>query len=403
MFNLLPLYLFPLQIRLLEGFYLSDLSLIVVLLSWRLRSRFSGINRFFTLYLMLVILACLATLNATSVALLNAEWEINYYWLPLKVGLFILYSIYFTQLRASGFQVGNIKPLLFVFLFPMVVSIAAYENSLIRQAMVLIWGVVESDTSRYGGIFGADVNAFGMYCSLMLLVSFVMFQYKLLSIVPFIITIGLSIVGVSLSGMRTGYIAALLSFVLVFSFNFHFKILIAAVRIIQKNAFTFAGLLVATILVFSMAGYIFNVLDIDTDRFSFDVLLSDFDFRSGEGNLAVAIEYFHSSFPRDFNFYDILFGYSPGSLYLDNLYLAVFAKYGIGVLIVMFVILIYATFMAWGNALYQFLLFFSIIVGVKGVFPGGNYFMFMVLFIVFLHEISVTPKRRQQKKSNLIL
>lgn len=356
-----------LNIKIFNVFGLWDFLLIFNL------NKYKDFLLFFSLAVSLLFLTCIQYFyGGSDISLISLYF-------PLKL-LFI--GLYFNTMGNLGR--GGLKIILFVMMIPLFVSSLAYAYEEFNNYVIILWGIEPSPTWRFGGVYGDDVNTLGMYSTLALISLVVAYQYRVLKIHEAVFFISLPLFNMATSGMRAGIIALFAALLL----NSLFKINI--IRLLK------AAILISLFAV--AAQQIFNLIGDEelAYRFSLDSLLHDFDIDSG-GNLAHAINYFSSLIPRELTLFNMVFGYDSSIIFVDGLYMSIAIQYGFfGILILLILVVkICLKIVLMQDAeknLARFLLIFSLIVSIKGIFPVGAYYIFWMIFILNLSNAKLNNK-----------
>ncbi|ELM6622413.1 hypothetical protein Q2Y23_003387 [Vibrio fluvialis] len=230
--------------------------------------------------------------------------------------------------------------------------------------------------NRFGGVFGIDVNALGMYATLTLILSLLLMGNNMFVTGLFIFSF--SLFCIMLSGMRTGLLVTVAT---SFIFIFNKRTRLVSVKNILISLIVVAFLFTLFIR-FSSDGF----LEIITNRFSLSRLGQDVN-GSDDGNLGQAINYFKNTL-GDVNItgYNILSGVESRLIYVDNFYIYLFLKYGVYPLIVIFIASLKAL-LKIKNVMIRYLIIFSLIVSCKGIFVIGNYYVILTLLIICVYNV----------------
>lgn len=356
----IALYLYPLNLKFAGIFNLADLLIIK-----------SGRLSLGGLYAAGVFLL-LMILSAFQIIFYNRSIEFNIMYVPVKLAIIFLYfGVYF---KYSPVRIS--KAMVYIAFFPLVVSILGLVSPNINALVNNFYGLTESETWRYGGIFGQDVNSLGMYSTLSLILLYLSKDVLRLNFLELIFGVLFCLICIIVSGMRAGLIALVVTLFLIYfldekSRNEIIRSLLYALPAI------FCILLLTSLFIDEKYYALLQ------DRFSFDSLLGDFD-ADGDGNLAVAINYFHSVVGGEFDAFAIIFGYDSSLIFVDNFFVFVFVKYGIVGLVLTFLYFIYAYRRAkeWGrinnSIIGLFFVVYTMIISLKGIFPLAGYYLYLI-------------------------
>lgn len=302
---------------------------------------------------------------------------------PVKI---LILSIYISVILNGriGFQLNSVVVL--VIFVPMLISFFGYFFPSIHNSLLAIYGSSPSNTWRYGGIFGEDVNTFGMYTTLMLIFVYASWKNNLNNVYLAVIEISICLFLIVVSGMRTGLLALFAAIAIDTVRKGHFLNFI-------RLYWLYILLVIVVLFAFVNLNNDNEFIDILLDRFSISTFVGDFDVSSG-GNLNAAINYFNSVTPHGFGYIEILIGYDAAAVFVDNLFLFIFVKYGaIGVfMFLMLSSMAYKALNKWdvkhNTGIGNFLFLFSFISALKGVFPLGGYYIYMVLAIISTRNLA---------------
>jgi hypothetical protein len=231
---------------------------------------------------------------------------------------------------------------------------------------------------RYGGVFGRDVNALGMYASLILLFSLILRKFQKINLIFTTIIIFISLIAIILSGMRTGL---LVFFGLLIIMNFKLRII------------NYRYLFILSVLLFVVLTLIYNsyenskvLIDYFMNRFSIEHLINGFNSSEDGGNLRHAISYFYNVIgTREINWYNLILGMDASLGYVDNFYIFAFLKHGILLISVLLLVSVYLFKLMCisKNYIGIYFLIASIIISIKGIFIMNNFYIFIVFFIIY--------------------
>lgn len=301
------------------------------------------------------------------------SYEVLY--VPVKV---ILIAFYLNALLyRKSFDID--KSMLILMPLPLLISIIGYSHEIVNSWIVYVWQIQGSQTWRYGGIYGGDVNTLGMYSTLVLIAFYFAYKNGIVSFIWLVSIVLISFSAILVSGMRTGIIALIIT-ALIYS-------------IIRRSFFYLLPKIFLGCA--SMATLTYNILpnfigdgnfEVIIKRVSLQVFMDDFNLDS-DGNLTAAVNYYNSLVVGELNFGDLLIGYNSSIAFVDNFYIYIFIKYGmVGVILILFLFiwLIKALLTTKGKARDAALIMFifTIIVSLKGIFVLGAYYVFSIIVIL---------------------
>jgi len=373
LFIYLVFFSFGLKYSFYKGFYVHDLLIVVyILLNFdRIKINFQILILFFLLTFLSTFFIMLNIYKIDSVYGLMQSYYFTY-----NLFIFSLYLIFF-KLSKHYLRLLNQNIILFFFCMPIIVSILMFFNKEIETIICSIYDIEKyPGLGRYAGIFGTDVNSFGFYSSMVFFLAIIMYKFSLVSRLFFVFIFCLPIIGVVLSGMRMGILTVLFSLLLFqsklrfFNYNLLFYLVVYVVFSIM-------------ILYFTNKIYILEEL---YKRYSLNKILIDIN-PNAEGNLSMAINYLKSIIRHEeINLYNILIGINPSINYVDSLYIFLVIKYGLIFMMVILLIIAIAIFVLRKDYFLLLILTLSILISIKGIFVLSNYFMFLIVFIIFLYK-----------------
>jgi hypothetical protein len=264
-----------------------------------------------------------------------------------------------------------------------------FHNAIVENFLLSFYGIEKYPAfGRYGGVYGRDVNALGIAASLLLFLAMVIRSKKLINLFLASFITFISLYAIVLSGMRTGL---LVIFTALFIFYFKIKIL----------NFKYIVFAVISIFVFILSIYNLNesikgLIDYVLSRFSVESLIQGFNGNEDGGNLKVAIEYFYRTIQNEvFDVKAMLFGINSSLNYVDNFYIFSFVKYGlffIGISVFILFMIVKKAFIK-NDIMFLLLFLISITLALKGLFILNNYYMFIVVFILYFWRNYENPNR----------
>ncbi len=261
---------------------------------------------------------------------------------------------------------------------PLLISIAGFLFPQINAAIVGFYGLTESQTWRYGGIFGQDVNSLGMYSSLCLILLYVSKSTLKLSVFELFFGASVCLTCIVVSGMRAGLIALIVSLFVMAFFNNRLRRKI----LVSTLLYLFPGIFLTLVFVDVFIDEAYYALL--ANRFSFDSLLKDFDTKE-DGNLSVSIGYFGNVVSDDFDLFLIMFGYDSSLIFVDNFFVFLFIKYGVSGLILTasFFFYIYKKARRWdrlnNSNIGLFFVLYTVVISLKGIFPIAGYYIYLII------------------------
>jgi len=374
-FFIYSIFLFiGLNIKIMPGFYFYNL-----LIVFFLAINYSNLKINKQAYNLVIILSFwLLTTLITQIFYFDTFWLDAYY---VVLNMLILLS-YLFFIPLINFRVLNYSIVLFFVATPIVLSILMFFNNGIEQVLLSFYGVGGYPAfGRYGGIFGVDVNALGLYASFTLLLNMILYKYNKVHLTLSFFVISISIFAISISGMRTGL---LVLFGLLLIMNFRLKVLN------YKILLFYACFLLATLLIL----YNYNtssqvLIDYILNRFSISHLINELNANEGGGNLRHAIAYFYRVIDGlEFNVYTVLFGLNPSLNFMDNFYIFLFLKHGLLATILFLILSLYSIFLTIQHSNYigLYFLLVSLVMAFKGLFIINNFYMFIVLFMAYFYR-----------------
>ena len=362
------LILFGLGIQIVSGVYLYNIVIIVFLLC---NLDVKKINGYYFSFFLLIIIS-LILITTLQLIIDKNEFELlKGFYLPLKIVILSFVYVYIYRVLDKSNNDKYIKYVLFFSLFPLVLSVAMYLNSSISNILTAFYNIEPYPNPwRFGGIYGKDVNALGIYASTVLL--FIMLSGEKFNVV-IKLSVSLLCIYVSIiSGMRTGLI--LISFILLLKLfmNKNYKVIFCILIVIVLSPL-FAFLL----------SLIFNsdmLLHIG-ERFSLQNLFNDLNDNGG-GNLSVAIDYYNRvTDNKVLTLKEFLFGFDVMSDFVDNLYFFIFVKYGIFPVLIFILFILFEIKKRYQILNIVLLNIFILLVSIKGIFPLNSSFVFLISFI----------------------
>lgn len=371
-------FLFGFKIPVFYGIYIHDVFMLLTLLmfyslnvSKPLEVNVKLVAISFLVFLPLVAISFFDTISGYEI-----EGERFYFiFKGLWLAIFILFVN--TLPKFSVFSEFQLRIMSLFVSIPVFLSVFMYFIPSFDSQLTSFYGIERFPLlNRFGGVFGIDVNALGMYATLTLILSLLLMGNNMFVTGLFIFSF--SLFCIMLSGMRTGLLVTVAT---SFIFIFNKRTRLISVKNILISLIVVAFLFTLFIR-FSSDGF----LEIITNRFSLSRLGQDVN-GSDDGNLGQAINYFKNTL-GDVNItgYNILSGVESRLIYVDNFYIYLFLKYGVYPLIVIFIASLKAL-LKIKNVMIRYLIIFSLIVSCKGIFVIGNYYVILTLLIICVYNV----------------
>lgn len=378
-------FLFGFKIPIFYGIYIHDAFMLLALLVFYFlnASKPLGVN----LKLISISLLVFSPLVAISFFDTISGYEIKgeRFYLIFK-GLWLVIFILFinTWPKFSIFSAFQLRIMSLFVSIPVFLSVFMYFIPSFDSQLTSFYGIERFPVvTRFGGVFGVDVNALGMYATLTLILACFLLSRKMF--ITGLLVFLVSILAIMLSGMRTG-ILAMFATLLIFSIHKNTRLISGMHLLMSLIPITLSLML---LLYFSNADF----LDMVTSRFSFGRLGQDLS-GSDDGNLGHAINYLNDTLGDiSINGYHFLFGVDSQLVYIDNLYVFLFLKYGVYPLILLFLISVLSLF-KFKNKYTRCFIVFSLVISFKGVFIIGNYYAVLVAIIVFAFSSNLEKERK---------
>jgi hypothetical protein len=293
----------------------------------------------------------------------------------------LIFIFYYWILRASGIETLNKNIVCTILLTPFLISVIAIYSPYLEELIRFIWKNERyPGEARYGGIYGDDVNSFGMYAALTIIYFFAAFPQINRSL--FLGGIALLIFCVLVTGLRTGAIAMIFAFIITLILSPEFR---------KRYAKKFVLWLFILTIFITIAGSTVSIINLENPgfafikntlmRFSVDALLADVSTTEG-GNLSHALSYLshqQALYQKFSTSLDPLIGLSSQFGFVDSLFVDVYFRHGLVVAVLLVVFLLSPLFST--DPRIKFITIFTFLVGIKGLFPFANYFIFMICLI----------------------
>lgn len=305
----------------------------------------------------------------------------------LKLLMFFVYRNVFANQNLMG---ANYDLILWILMLPFFVSMAMYLNPGINQIILQFYKVpAYSNASRFGGIYGMNVNTFGFYTTCVLLITVLLKRYSKISGFTTAFCIIGAFLMTFLSGMRAGIIALSIAFLITrfIKMNEKGRVYISIKkRSIKLFKYSITILIVLAIIAFILTKFIPKGILLQIKyRFSIDKLLNDI-FLTGiaaDSNIYVTGRYLEKQISLCRN-RSILWGYDIEASYVDIGYVDLFLRHGVIGLAAIFFFSVFL-FKEIKNSRYNndflFVIAFALIISIKGVFVADTKFIILFSFI----------------------
>lgn len=359
-----------LNIQIFRGFYVYNFLVLTFLLLNYSQIRFSKINIFYFSLLSLSI-----NLSILVQILYIESYGLDNFFIFLNMLILLTFIAFVENIK---YKTLNFSMILVFLLIPIMISIFMFHFTGLEQFFLSFYNVEKFPSfGRYGGVFGRDVNALGIYASLMILVIIIFKKYKKITNMLALLAISLSFYAILLSGMRTGI---LVLFGLLIFFNYKLKLLN------YKYIFIIISIFILFVLfIYSYDKMIQSLIDFMLTRFSVLHLIQDFTSKDA-GNLHTALEYFYKTLGnREINTLTLIFGIDSSLGFVDNFYIFSFLKYGFIFILalILVVAILFIKSIKEKEVFDIFMIVFTLIIAIKGIFVMNNFYMIVVLFLIF--------------------
>lgn len=308
------------------------------------------------------------------------------FWFIFKIVLAAIYSYGF-------FQIGNehkkysFNILLIIVCMPLAVNILMYLSPQINAFLTGLYGVTPfPNSSRFGGIYGKDVNNLGLYATLVMITGYMFRKEHASNFFLFAASELLGLANIILCGMRAGLIALVICICIqsVFTLNDERRFVIYAKQIRIYFRYLLVGI-IAFFIFLKFGGILFSdsLMESVLSRFSVEGLFIDFfGAKEGKGNLYIIGHYFMSQMAKCRND-SILFGYDTSVGCVDILFGEVFLRYGMTGIMLLGIFCIQAFVYAMEKKkrnMYIFWILFSVIISLKGIFILDSRYIFLTAY-----------------------
>ena len=381
-FFIYSIFLFiGLNVKFFSGFYLYNVLIVVFLVF------FNKIKIDKNLFINIAFVDFIILFTLLIQLLYVDNFSLDSYYIFLKLVIFLTFIMF---MKGINFRIINYNVVLVFLALPVIFSIFMFHNNSIENYLLSFYNLGKYPAfGRYGGVFGEDVNALGIFSSLLLFLTLVLKRLKMINFLLALFVVMLSLYAVILSGMRAGllviFVALLLFQIKLNILNFKY-VLIAIL-----------GIILLVFNIYSINDNIKELVDYMINRFSIESLLQGVNINNDNGNLRVAIAYFDRTIEnKTIDIESMLFGIDSNLNYVDNFYIFSFLKHGfvfiLSALLVLFLIIKQAIIR--NDYMVLLVVLISMVIALKGLFIINNYYMFTILFIINLWRNKVRPNFR---------
>ena len=381
-FFIYSIFLFiGLNVKFFSGFYLYNVLIVVFLVF------FNKIKIDKNLFINIAFVDFIILFTLLIQLLYVDNFSLDSYYIFLNLVIFLTFIMF---MKGINFRIINYNVVLVFLALPVIFSIFMFHNNSIENYLLSFYNLGKYPAfGRYGGVFGEDVNALGIFSSLLLFLTLVLKRLKMINFLLALFVVMLSLYAVILSGMRAGllviFVALLLFQIKLNILNFKY-VLIAIL-----------GIILLVFNIYSINDNIKELVDYMINRFSIESLLQGVNINNDNGNLRVAIAYFDRTIEnKTIDIESMLFGIDSNLNYVDNFYIFSFLKHGfvfiLSALLVLFLIIKQAIIR--NDYMVLLVVLISMVIALKGLFIINNYYMFTILFIINLWRNKVRPNFR---------
>lgn len=371
-FFIYSIFLFiGLNVKFFSGFYLYNVLIVVFLVF------FNKIKIDKNLFINIAFVDFIILFTLLIQLLYVDNFSLDSYYIFLNLVIFLTFIMF---MKGINFRIINYNVVLVFLALPVIFSIFMFHNNSIENYLLSFYNLGKYPAfGRYGGVFGEDVNALGIFSSLLLFLTLVLKRLKMINFLLALFVVMLSLYAVILSGMRAGllviFVALLLFQIKLNILNFKY-VLIAIL-----------GIILLVFNIYSINDNIKELVDYMINRFSIESLLQGVNINNDNGNLRVAIAYFDRAIEnKTIDIESMLFGIDSNLNYVDNFYIFSFLKHGfvfiLSALLVLFLIIKQAIIR--NDYMVLLVVLISMVIALKGLFIINNYYMFTILFIINL-------------------
>lgn len=359
-----------LNLKIFQGLYIYNLLIIIYLLfNYNKISFYKNVIIFIAIYITSLCVPLIVQIFYID------EYNISSFYIIFNIFIFISFISFLSLIKDINI---NYNIVLFFLSLPIFLSIIMFINKPFENLMLNFYHIHRYPAfGRYGGVFGSDVNAFGLYNSIIIFFLLILKRYYLINRI-FVSIVGfISLLGILLSGMRTGIIVL---FVLLMLFNWKLKLIK-----IKDISFMFILILATMFFMYQFNDFVKDIINYLIDRFSISHLINDFHSGDNGGNLRQAIQYFNETVKNySFNSINTFFGLDSTLNYVDNYYIFSFLKHGLLNVITIFILFFLIIFQYKRNIFNIFVLLMTFLFAIKGIFIINNFYMLVILYSIFL-------------------
>lgn len=372
-------FLFGIKVPIVNGIYFHDIMMVLMCvisaskntLSTNFKSKGFKLKKIVYFLIIFLVFFVISTIDIIDKS--DPKIYLVYY-IPIKlIMLFLFFYFYDEYFKIEIITTSHLTMISVFIALPVLLSILMHHIPAMESILNLIYKVESyAGLNRFGGVFGSDVNALGMYSSLVLVLSLCLCIYR-----KYILAVIISVIcmyAILISGMRAGLIAIALIVAL--------SVIVPNFRVIPVKYILITFCVIVLVSLFAYSRLDVESQEYIVSRFSLGHLLTDLG--GEEGNLFHAIKYLESvTEGYQLSYGSIIFGYDTSLLFVDNLYIFIFVKYGlVGLLI--FLGLFVRIFLNSNDRYVKLAVIFSLILSIKGIFIIGNYYYIILFFILFI-------------------
>lgn len=306
----------------------------------------------------------------------------------IKMLIVFIYVYGFSKLHIEKL---NYNLIMIFFQMPLLMNIAMYLVPSINTKLVQLYGVTPfPNMTRFGGIYGADVNNMGFYATLVIIVAYFFYKYNVTKTFLIVTSMILAIINIILSGMRAGVIAIMASVAIMTLIQFFSKKRKCQLNKKRLKILIVISMVIAVAIILFQSFFPNYLITYVNERFSLKYLLKDFTgFSTGQGNLYMMFWFYEKCVSLCRN-HSIVFGYDTIVDFVDNFYIYMYIKYGLIGLssIAMFIVIAFMEIRK--NLVANKLLFwllFGIIIAMKGIFVLDSRYIFIVTFMISFYKV----------------
>lgn len=358
---------FAIQYKIFSGLYFIDFVLLVFLVFSVIRKKILINQKILSIILFLAFPAILSLF--INIIFFRNNINTRSFFLPYNSLLFLIYYTIFENMTANEL---NFNIVLWILALPCIISILMFFSPTISKLALSIYHIEKFPAfGRFGGIYGRDVNTFGFYSTILLVMLIFLKQKNKILIQHFVPLLTLFFFSIIISGMRAGIISIFLSLILLS---------LKRPKMLKKLCFyVFITVVLVLVLLSSIKILNPNLFYYFQERFSISYLIGDFTgVKSNSGNLSQYLRYFNNVVDNANNKNNYFFGLDSSQDMVDSLYFDFFIKYGFSFWIFAFIALIYVYLKIKKEDDLIFIFYFSIIISLKGIFILNNSYLFLV-------------------------